>query len=78
MSAVAQQPVSVAIEANLPFFQMYKRGVLKTICGAMLDHGVLVVGYGTLHGTDYWKVKSLSTKVQNVFCCSCYIAICSF
>eukprot|EP01010_Urceolus_cornutus_P004796 NODE_785_length_1345_cov_300.051698_g593_i0.p1 GENE.NODE_785_length_1345_cov_300.051698_g593_i0~~NODE_785_length_1345_cov_300.051698_g593_i0.p1 ORF type:complete len:333 (+),score=53.71 NODE_785_length_1345_cov_300.051698_g593_i0:84-1082(+) len=58
MSAVAQQPVSVAIEANLPFFQMYKRGVLKTICGAMLDHGVLVVGYGTLAGTDYWKVKN--------------------
>jgi len=58
MSAVAQQPVSVAIEANLPFFQMYKRGVLKTICGSMLDHGVLVVGYGTLKGTDYWKVKN--------------------
>lgn len=58
MSAVMQQPVSVAIEADLPTFQMYKRGVLKTICGAMLDHGVLVVGYGTLKGTDYWKVKN--------------------
>lgn len=58
MSAVMQQPVSVAIQANLPTFQMYKRGVLKTICGATLDHGVLVVGYGTLDGTDYWKVKN--------------------
>lgn len=58
MSAVMQQPVSVAIQANLPTFQMYKRGVLKTICGATLDHGVLVVGYGTLRGTDYWKVKN--------------------
>jgi len=58
MSAVAKQPVSVAIEANLPFFQLYKHGVLKTICGAMLDHGVLVVGYGTLDRTDYWKVKN--------------------
>lgn len=59
MSAVAQQPVSIAIEADLPVFQLYKGGVLSGMCGAKLDHGVLVVGYGTDEKEgDYWKVKN--------------------
>jgi C1A family cysteine protease len=51
-------PVSVAIEADQSSFQMYKNGVLTGNCGQQLDHGVLAVGYGTLKGTDYWKVKN--------------------
>lgn len=59
MSAVAQQPVSIAIEADKMVFQLYKGGVLSGMCGAQLDHGVLVVGYGTdATGGDYWKVKN--------------------
>ena len=59
MSAVAQQPVSIAIQANQPAFQFYKSGVLTGRCGQRLDHGVLAVGYGTYtDGTDYWKVKN--------------------
>jgi len=57
-SAVAQQPVSVAIEADQTAFQFYNSGVLTSGCGQTLDHGVLVVGYGTLNGVDYWKVKN--------------------
>merc|ERR1712232_107622 len=34
MEAVAQQPVSIAIQANLPTFLMYKNGVLGGVCGA--------------------------------------------
>jgi len=58
MSAVAQQPVSIAIEADKMIFQSYQSGVLSGMCGSQLDHGVLVVGYGTLDGEDYWKVKN--------------------
>merc|ERR1712125_4382 len=57
-SAVAQQPVSVAIEADQQSFQLYQSGVLTADCGTQLDHGVLTVGYGTESGTDYWKVKN--------------------
>lgn len=58
MSAVAQQPVSIAIQANQIAFQSYKSGVLTGKCGQNLDHGVLLVGYGTENGVDYWKVKN--------------------
>ena len=59
MTAIAQQPVSIAIQANQPAFQTYKSGVLTGTCGSNLDHGVLAVGYGTwTDGTDYYKVKN--------------------
>jgi len=58
MSALAQQPVSVAIEADQSAFQLYKSGVFTAACGTNLDHGVLAVGYGTLDGQDYYKVKN--------------------
>lgn len=58
MAAVAQQPVSVAIEANHLSFQLYKSGVYSGNCGTKLDHGVLAVGYGSLDGKAHFKVKN--------------------
>jgi cathepsin L len=58
MAALAKQPVSVAIEADQFAFQFYSSGVLTGACGTNLDHGVLAVGYGTLNGVDYYKVKN--------------------
>lgn len=58
MSAIAQQPVSIAIEADQRDFQLYKSGVFTGTCGTNLDHGVLVVGYGTESGQDYYLVKN--------------------
>lgn len=54
MKAVAQQPVSIAIEADKLGFQLYRKGIYSGDCGQKLDHGVLVVGYGE----DYWIVKN--------------------
>merc|ERR1711907_494997 len=57
-AAVTKGPVSVAIEADQSGFQFYKSGVFSGACGTNLDHGVLVVGYGSDSGKDYWKVKN--------------------
>jgi len=58
MAAVAKGPVSVAIEADQTGFQHYASGVFSGTCGTALDHGVLVVGYGTDGKDEYWKVKN--------------------
>jgi C1A family cysteine protease len=56
-SAVAQQPVAIAVAVNNAF-QFYSSGVYSDTCGDDINHGVLTVGYGTDGGMDYWKVKN--------------------
>ena len=58
MNALAQQPVSIAIQADQKDFQLYSSGVFTGSCGTQLDHGVLTVGYGTEGGEDYYLVKN--------------------
>jgi len=61
LAAVNIGPVSIAIEADQPCFQFYSGGILSDpSCGTQLDHGVLVVGYGTDATTNvnYWIVKN--------------------
>jgi len=60
-AAIAQGPVSVAIEADRLVFQFYSGGVLSsTKCGTNLDHGVVAVGYGkdTATGQEYYIVRN--------------------
>jgi C1A family cysteine protease len=59
--AAAQQPVSIAIQADQFVFQFYSSGVLDDAsCGTQLDHGVLLTGYGhdAQVNKDFWQVKN--------------------
>merc|ERR1712070_1092487 len=57
-AAVSKQPVPVTLEVDHGL-QLYRGGVLDNLaCGTKLNHEVLIVGYGTAGGKDYWKVKN--------------------
>jgi C1A family cysteine protease len=46
-TAIADGPVSVAIEADTFVFQFYSGGILNSAsCGTDLDHAVIAIGYG--------------------------------
>lgn len=53
-------PVSVAIDSSQKSFFTYKSGVYnEPNCSPIkLNHAVLVIGYGTENGLDYWLVKN--------------------
>ncbi|VAI01442.1 unnamed protein product [Triticum turgidum subsp. durum] len=59
MKAVANQPVSVAVDGGDVIFQHYSGGVMIGSCGTDLDHGIAAIGYGmTSDGTKYWLLKN--------------------
>ena len=59
MAQVAIQPVSVGISASSSVMQNYVSGIITgTSCGTTIDHGVVIVGYGTSCCTDYWIVRN--------------------
>jgi len=56
MDAVSKQPVAVAIAASKGLMN-YHSGVFDR-CGSQIDHSVLLVGYGTESGRDYWLIQN--------------------
>jgi C1A family cysteine protease len=57
VSALSQQPASVAIAANAIMF--YSSGVFaNSACGTSLNHGVTAVGYGADNGQNYYIVRN--------------------
>uniref|UniRef100_A0A8C9R3J2 Cathepsin S-like n=1 Tax=Scleropages formosus TaxID=113540 RepID=A0A8C9R3J2_SCLFO len=53
-------PVSIGINSLLPSFHHYRGGIYNDIhCSNLkINHAVLVVGYGTDKGQDYWLVRN--------------------
>lgn len=53
-------PVSVAIDATQPTFFLFKNGIYDDPKCKVKEpnHAVLVIGYGTQDGNDYWLVKN--------------------
>ncbi|XP_050225669.1 ervatamin-B-like [Mercurialis annua] len=57
---VSMRPVSVAVDASSDYFRFYSNGIFPAQdCGNSLNHGVLLVGYGTsVDGIKYWLIKN--------------------
>lgn len=61
--AVANQPVSVGIDASSPQFQYYQSGIFTADgCGTGMNHAVTIVGYEydaeAADGSEYWIIKN--------------------
>jgi len=50
--------MSIAIEGGGMEFQLYSSSVFYERRGTTLDHGVIVVGYGTKNVHVYWIVRN--------------------
>lgn len=52
-------PVGVGMDSNLEF-PFYKSGIFEDAkCNnSRTNHAVLVVGYGTENGTDFWWIRN--------------------
>ncbi len=60
ISAVVQQPVSVAIASET--LALYSGGIYDGECSDDIDRGMLLVGYGAENGVDYWILKNTLGK----------------
>jgi cathepsin L len=76
-SALQNNPVSVAIEADQSVFQQYKSGTIKSGCGSNLDHGVLAVGInadGSIKVKNSWGTSWGANGYVNIATNQCGIA----
>ncbi|MCO5566714.1 hypothetical protein L7F22_020393 [Adiantum nelumboides] len=61
LCATSEQPVIVAINGGAYDFQLYSGGVFNGTCPGEpddLDHAVVVEGWGSQNGAEYWIVRN--------------------
>lgn len=59
MSAVAQSPVTVVIDAESKPFKFYQNGTFHGPCTTAMNHVVVTVGYNDVDPSDkYWIVRN--------------------
>jgi hypothetical protein len=59
MDAVAKQPVTVGIEVeSTGGLRLYQGGVFSGDCTSEVNHAVVVVGWGSEDGQDYWLIQN--------------------
>ncbi|GLT68336.1 hypothetical protein SLA2020_405800 [Shorea laevis] len=61
LCAVLKQPLSAGMDGSAIDFQLYNSGIYDGSCSDNpddIDHAVLIVGYGSEDGEDYWIVKN--------------------
>ncbi|CAL2246802.1 unnamed protein product [Prunus armeniaca] len=59
LKAVANQPVSICIDAGENNFLYYTSGIFAGSCGLEMDHCVTAIGHGVSDdGTKYWLLKN--------------------
>lgn len=57
-AVIKHGPILVMISAN-QYWKLYKRGVLyEDKCSEWTNHSILLVGFGTENGQDYWLLKN--------------------
>jgi len=59
MQALLLGPVAIGLDAATDPFNLYTKGIIDSPkCGKDIDHALLLVGFGTENGKNYWKVKN--------------------
>ncbi|CAK0796447.1 unnamed protein product [Prorocentrum cordatum] len=59
MDAVAKQPVTVGIQVETTGgLGLYQSGIFSASCTSEVNHAVVVVGWGSENGQDYWLIQN--------------------
>lgn len=61
-TAIAQQPVSVAVDASSKEFRFYKTGIFSIGCEEEINHGVTAVGYSFEPFFYFWRNNYILLK----------------
>lgn len=63
LAAIAQQPVSVGVQANQWYFRFYRGGIIDSRCGTNVTHAVTAIGYDTTAEVPYHIIKNCWSTV---------------